>query len=204
MRRHQFGLVLLAAVTVCLATAACGKVLSGKWASNGVFGLKVDKVETIVKWQQLAPFQRIGKGDEAQFSDIKKALSSGQYKVVVLHVSMRNDSKDKQLMGYSRWGGDTGNRGSVYECSSVLFLRGKEGTELSSLHYMKVDDYYAGSALTYYLEGGLPMKSDVPPKGVIKGRLAFVVRDWFVPARLFIKGYYSGGEKKPELAVPLR
>lgn len=208
MKRFR-ALLALAVVSAVLATCMSATIqakgaATGKWVTNGIYALQVTRVQTVGKWQKLAPFQRIGKGDEAQFADIKSKLASGRYKVVVVHMAMRNDSKEKQVVGYSRNGNNTGMRGSVSEVSSVLFLRGKDGTEVDSLNVMQVDDNYAGSAITYFLEGGLPMKSEVPSKGTIRGRVAFVVRDWFVPARLFIKGWYSGAEKKPEVAVPVK
>lgn len=191
-------LVLTAAVCVLASVSAS---VAGGWVSNGKVAVRVDKVQLVSDWNVLGKFQRVGPKEKAALEPLKKAVESKEYKIALVHLQMRNDSKEKIRLGY--WIGSSMDM-------HPLFLRGSEGTEFCSYDSLSLQDSWqnakaAASNLTYFLTSGLAQQAEVAPKAVIKGRVAFLVPSWFEPARLFTKASQStNGFGSKQLVCPVR
>lgn len=185
-------LLIIIVLSMTLVPVYAGnKAKLGDWASNGKTAIKVNKIEVVKTWKDLGKFIRYGKREEQLLSKVKQAVDSEEYKILLVHIDMRNDSQEHVNMGYyifDHWGG-------------YLYLRGEEGTEVATGGYFgplslgkdASGNFYCGaSELTYYLSGGLAKKASIAPNAVIKGKVVFVVPDWFVPAKIFTKPFEHG------------
>jgi hypothetical protein len=190
-------------LVVCVAgyaqkASVSNKAGLNKWASNEKMSMKVSKVEVATSWSKLGKLIRFGKAEEGMYDKLKKDLAAGTHKIVLVYVEMRNDSTGHINLGWhtrdDMWG--------------YLHLRGEEGTQIKSSrgNYWQKDgegNWCGGSDITGFLQGGLPENSLVAPKASIKGKVAFVTRDWFVPVKLFTKPG-AGGFGKTDLIITLK
>jgi hypothetical protein len=139
--------------------------------------MRVQKVETATRFVDLGPLIRVNPEDRERLKQIETALASGQYKVILVHTSMRNDSGHKRNLGFSI--------GSSYD--HCLWLRGDEGSEVRCFDQFSFEAPAAAGRLTYHLNGGFPLSAESAPKTVVSGKVAFVVPQWFQPAKMFTK-----------------
>lgn len=169
------------------------KDIKGTWVTNKVLSMRATKVEIVYGWDKLGSLQRIDKEAEKKLEYIKGAINEGKYKVVIVHMAMRNETDKKQNLGWCIGGGG-GEESSRGVMGTRVYLRGEEGTEVSSSNdlptFLTVDPGPVGG-ITYYLTGSMPMDAKVEPKGVIEGRVAFVTKSWYKPAKLFTRDWYS-------------
>ena len=202
MKRIFVFLSMMALCMVFPPVYASNKAKIGEWAANDKAAIKVTKIETVKGWNDLGKLIRYGKKEEQLLSKVKQAVDSKEYKIILVHIDMRNDSKEPSNLGYyitDQWWG-------------YLYLRGEEGTEVATGGYFgplslgqdPSGNFYCGaSELTHYLSGGLAKKAAVAPKTAIKGRVVFIVPDWFVPAKVFTKpSQYGFGNS--ELVIILK
>lgn len=138
----------------------------------------MDAVSTVTTWAGLGRLIRFGKAEAASVADVQTALQSGSFKFVVLTVQLRNDSGGTVPLGWCL-GGDA---------RDYLYLRGEEGSQYTSSSASgSIAQKGAQSRVTRFLADGLPENAALAPKAVIKGRVAFLVPDWFVATKVFTK-----------------
>lgn len=173
---------------LCLTLPALAK--PSAWVSNKETAIRLIQVRQVTRWDQLPPQIRLNNEVRESIKPLMTALSGGEYKILLVSAELRNDSKAKRELGFSF--------GSSYD--TAVFLRGEEGTEVRSYGTWSYEAPAAASQLTYYLKGGMPMRSEVPPKGVIRGEISYMVPEWFKPVQIFTKaGRFGAQELKIKL-----
>src|SRR3990167_3475625 len=125
MKRIFVFLSMMALCMVFPPVYASNKAKIGEWAANDKAAIKVTKIETVKGWNDLGKLIRYGKKEEQLLSKVKQAVDSKEYKIILVHIDMRNDSKEPSNLGYyitDQWWG-------------YLYLRGEEGTEVATGGY---------------------------------------------------------------------
>ena len=205
MIRIQGSLVLMLALSVVLALpcqAQQNRAKLGEWATNGEVSMRVTRVENVTDWAGLGKLIRFGRAEEQAIAPVRKTLEAGEAKFVLLTIDMRNDSKDHRSLGWKILGGNTSE--------DFLYLRGEEGTLMRSAPGTQMNSntksWGSRSDITTDMSAGLPMDAKVAPKTVVSGKVAFFVKDWFVPAVLYTMPEYNKlqGFGKPELIIKLK
>lgn len=173
---------------ICLTLPALAK--PSAWVSNKETAIRFVQLREIKSWKDLPPQIRLNAEVRESMKLLMKALSGGEYKILLVSAELRNDSGASHELGYSF--------GSSYD--SAIFLRGEEGTEVRSNDTWSYEAPGAASALTFYLKGAMPKRSQVPPKGVVRGEICYMVPEWFKPVTLFTK---SGRFGPSEMSIKL-
>lgn len=176
----RFVLALAVVMSVAASPALAGSGNQGEWVSNGEVAMRVDRVEALTSWDRLGPFIRFDASAREKVKDVQALLRTGEYKVVVVHMSMRNVGKAPAHLGYGVEVTSVNAKGT-----GVLWLRGEEGTQFPCANDLLKSRGATG--ITYYLKNGLPLDAEIAPGGVVTGRVAFLVPSWFVPAKVFTK-----------------
>jgi len=185
--------VLVTAALACSCYMACQA--EGK-DSNDTVALSAGKVQYATTWESLGKLQRFGKKESAsrEMDKLRKAIADGSYKVVLIPVTLKNNTNQAIRLGY-----DSHNSWSHW--AGLLYVQGKEGSVFNSNNHLAVGGEMAeahfgvnaASGLTFFLTGGLPKSSLTPAGGSVSGKLAFVVPDWFEAERIFTRPNPSGG-----------
>jgi hypothetical protein len=179
--------LLLLILTLLVATVAQAQ----DWVTNGVVSMKVNGVQEITKLEDLGKLKRYGTKEKNNniLGNISKGLKSGEYKIVLVDLTIKNIDKQHRVVGYDTYSGV----GTWPHYAGLLYLRSADGAEVNSSNSFNFDSdpghnhqgKYAGSQLTYHLADGLPMSSKIAPGASVTGKVAFVVPDWFEPKKLF-------------------
>jgi len=201
----KFQRSVVLAVTLCVLTlgsfSAQSEAQIGKWivrtpvpktgSAYLKIAFKVNKVTVVTKWEQLGKLVRFGSEETKQTQPIRDALKAKKVKIVLVNVSLRNDLPTPMTLGYY---GDLNTGSESVTDAFRIWVRGEEGTELGGGDNLSFADGSQNAAmhLTYFLANGLPKGAAVPPKGVVTGTVAYVVKDWFVPGKVFTRRYSDG------------
>jgi hypothetical protein len=153
-------------------------------ATNGRLTMWVTKLAEYHSIEELGKLIRVGTAEKADLTELQSSLAANEQKIIVLWTHMANVSAEQMELGCSFHVGP-------------LLLRGEEGTQVPCSEKSSI-------FLTRHIEGGLPFESLTPPKGEIEGRLCFVVKDWFVPVKLFPENDAHFGPHPDAIAVSLK
>lgn len=152
----------------------------GNWAGNGTIAVKVDKVEEVNTFEGLGDLQRAGPDEVKALKNWTK-IDGKTNKFIVVYASIKNLTKGKLQIGYLArpW-----TSGGIYP---ALLLIGEEGTMIGA----ESGTGNPNKGMGYYVKGSMPLNSDEPSGGTIKGKIVYIVPVWFVPVKLSYPGKFK-------------